>query len=132
MVTPKQLANLKKIKKGEVRNPGGRPKGDPILDKLKKLTVEELEELVNVLIKGNIGELRRISKDENTSVIKAMVTAVAIKIISRGDMASLDKLLDRLVGKIKERVEHSGTINGGSAPQVIITLPSNGRETKLD
>ncbi len=39
------------------------------------------------------------------------------------------ELLGKAYGWVKEQVEHSGEVNGNS-PQVIITLPSNGRETK--
>ena len=99
--------------------------------RLKKLTPEEFTEITNFLIRGDIDELRTIAKDAKTSVIKAMVAAIAIKTISRGDMVSLDRLLDRIMGKVKERIEHTGIPSTTPTVQVLLTLPRNGSEADV-
>ena len=102
---PNSLKNLKPIKKGECRNPTGRPK-DLLGHKMRLLTAEEFAEIANLIIKGSIDELRKIAKDDNQTALKVMLSAVAVKIISKGDMNALDTLLNRLVGKVKETVHH--------------------------
>lgn len=125
-VNPKSLKNLRPIKKGQVLNPKGGQAHDPHLKLIKMLTQKELAEIGNLVIKNNLDALKAIAKDKNATVIKVMLAAVAVKVIEKGDMHALDILLNRLVGKVKEQVEHLGNV----APQVVVTLPSNGREVK--
>ncbi len=58
-----------------------------------------------------------------------MIASVAVRIIQGGDMHALDILLNRLVGKVKDEVMQQMEIR---TPQVIVTLPDNGRSAKLD
>lgn len=109
---------------GQSGNPKGGNAHDPRLKMLKKLTKEELIEVGNLVVKGSVSELKEMAKNPNASVIQTMVASVAVKVITKGDMHSLDILLNRLIGKVKEEIEHTGL----AQPQVIITLPDNGRD----
>lgn len=113
-------------KKGQTGNPKGRPP-DALNAALKKLTKEELEDIANLIIKGNMPALRAIAKDDTAPVIKVMVAATVVKIISKGDMHSLDTLLNRLVGKVKDTIHHTGTVG---ATTVVLKIPDNGRSAK--
>lgn len=98
------------FKKGEVRNPLGAGAHNPELRKLKTLTEQELVEVGSLVIKGSIVELQAIMKDPNCTALKAMMASVAIKAINKGDGVALDILLNRIVGKVKERVEQTLTV----------------------
>ncbi len=117
-------------KKGQSGNPAGGKKHDPALKRLKNLTKTELIDIGNLVIKGNIVELKAIAKNPDATVIQTMLASVAVKIIEKGDMSALDVLLNRLVGKVKEEIHAS--IDQANPPQIIVTLPSNGREAKID
>lgn len=110
MANPKgNPQNLKRpVKGGPSPNPKGRGPDNPMLKNLKRLSTAELQEIINVLIKSDVGQLRLIAKDPSASVIKTMVAAVAVKIINKGDMEALNKLLDRIVGKVTVQIAHSG------------------------
>lgn len=123
--TAKSLANLKPFQKGKSGNPSGRTQQSPELHRIKQLTASELAELANYIIKGDYETIRNLGKDPNATVLQRMVVAVATKIIMKGDMQALDTLLNRLIGKVKEHVEVTGKDGG---PQVIVSIPSNGRE----
>lgn len=112
------------FKKGQSGNPLGGKIHDQDLKRIKHLTKQELSEVANLIIKNNVEELKSLAKAPNSSVIQVMLASVAIKIISKGDMHALDVLLNRLVGKVKDEVHHSGSVPA----QVIVTLPANGRE----
>lgn len=112
---------------GQSGNPSGRPKLDPELRAIKNLTNKELIEIGNLVIKGNIEELKQVQRDPQATVIKTMIAAVAVKIISKGDMGALDVLLNRLIGKVKDETKISGGFNTALPAQVIVTLPPNGR-----
>jgi hypothetical protein len=114
------------FKKGQSGNPKGRPP-DVLGNQIRQLTAGELAEIANIIVKGNRDQLEQVANSNESSVLQVMVAKIASNIIMRGDMASLDILLNRLVGKVKEKVELTGA-NGG--PQIIVSLPSNGREAK--
>lgn len=125
------MANNKNLRpprfmKGKSGNPKGRPVG--IKTALKKLTKESLEDVANLVIERKIKELRALVKSKTEPVLKVWIASIAMKAIDKGDMDSLDKLLNRLIGKVRDETHHTGDLP--NAPQVIITLPSNGREIK--
>lgn len=108
----------KKFRPGISGNPAGRPK-DVLGKKMRQLTAEEFADIANLIVKGSIEELRAIAKDESQTALRVMIASVAVRIISKGDMDNLDKLLNRLVGKVKDVVQVSN-IDG---PQVVVMLP---------
>jgi hypothetical protein len=124
---PQSLANLKPYKKGQSGNPNGRPHDPPELKKLKNLTKAELVDVGNMVVKGDFEALKRLAKNPKATVLQRMLAAVAQKVIEKGDMHSLDILLNRMVGRVKEEVALTSNI-----PQVVVNLPSNGREAKDD
>lgn len=129
MANPKgSPQNLKYFQKGQSGNPEGGRKHDPELKKLKNLTQAELIEVGTFIVKGKMSELRALMKNPDTSALQAMVAGLAIKTMSKGDPAAFNALMDRLLGKVKEHIQHSGEIGG--APNVIIKIPDNGRSSK--
>lgn len=114
-------------KKGQSGNPAGKPPDPPELKALKNLTKKELVDVANIIIKGNTDELLGLKDDPDASVLQVMIASIAVRVIKKGDMAALDILLNRLIGKVKDEVEHSGSMN---LPQVVVKLPSNGKEAK--
>lgn len=132
--TPKQKRNtsgLRPFQKGQSGNPGGRAKEDPQVTMVKNLTKSELAEMGSLLLKGNKTELEKIIKDPGSSMLKIAVASVISKAINKGDMHSLDILLNRLIGKVKDQHDFSGIpATPQSVTQVVISIPSNGREKK--
>ncbi len=114
------------IPKGVSGNPNGRPALSPELKKFKNLTKKELVEVGNLVIKGDLDALRAVAKKPGATVLQIMLAAICIKVIQKGDMSTLDILLNRLVGKVRDEVH-----NTGNASSVVVTLPSNGREVKV-
>lgn len=120
------LKNLKNFKKGQSGNPLGGKLHNPEIKKLKNLTEAELIEVGTLVVKGRMDELRAMMKDPATTALKAMVAGLAIKTIAKGDPSAFNALMDRLLGKVKEHIQHSGSVDGNT--KINITLPSNGRE----
>lgn len=119
----------KQFKKGQVANPEGARAHDPEMRMLKRLTKEEMKEVGNLVLMGNVDSLKGIGKDPKSSALKTMLASVCVRVISKGDMQAFDILLNRLIGKVKDEVEHSGMV---ARPKVILTMPANGREKKPD
>lgn len=126
--TPPKTDHLIKWKKGQSGNPNGRPAVPPELKILTHLTKQELVEVGNLVIKGDIKELERKTKDKSATVLQTMLASIAQRVIRDGDAVALDRLLDRFIGKVKDEVHFTGDVL--NMPQIIVNLPSNGREVK--
>jgi hypothetical protein len=87
--TKKQIANLIPPKKGEIRNPKGRPTKLPELDKL----------LADIL-----GE-----EKDGVTAAEAILKALRAK-ASRGDIRAAEVLLERAYGKAKQYINLTGDI----------------------
>ncbi len=128
MKQKRNTSGLRPYKKGQSGNPLGGKLHDPAMKAIKRLTKNELIEIGNFVIKGDVAALKALRKDDKTSVIKAMVASVALKAIAKGDQGAFEALMIRLIGKVKDEIEHTGS--AVIAPQVIVNMPSNGREAK--
>lgn len=116
-VTKKQLANLRPIKKGQVLNPLGAGAHDPELRALKRLTAHEVAEIGSMIVQRNLPALQQIIKeskdlDSKHSALKVWMATIAIKGISKGDSHALDTLLNRITGRVKEKIELTGADGG--------------------
>jgi len=111
--TEKSIANLIPPKKGEIRNPNGRPKGIPnTKTRLKRLL--ELEQSIKNPVTG---------KDEMFTVAEQMDLAMISK-ARKGDVRAYNALIDRLEGKAQSSVDltSNGETLGALDATIIITI----------
>lgn len=90
-------------------NPGGpgRPKDDVAVKTLKKYTAKVVSELLNEMLEKPMHELRSLLADDNTTGLqRAIVKALIIE-----DWATIDKILDRCIGKVPQKVIGEGFEN---------------------
>lgn len=93
----KGIENLKPAKKGEIRNPGGKPKGTKnIKTILKKYLSIELEK-VNPLTEN---------KEKMTTAELLQLKKIAMAL--GGNVKCMEMIDERLYGKVEEKVNHSG------------------------
>lgn len=87
--TAKRLANLKPpFKPGECGNPAGRPKGTRNIKTILSELLEITEKVKNP-VTGEVGEVSQIE----------MIAAKLVVMAKNGDLASIDRVLDRTEGK---------------------------------
>lgn len=125
---PNSIKNLKPIRKGEVRNPHGARAHDPVKKALKRLANDEFLDIVNAALTGGVRDLLKIAKDPSSPAIKVGVATALAKAIKNGDWKTLEGIVERLIGKVPVRVDH--TTDGEKLPsgqQVILYLPKNGK-----
>lgn len=108
------------FQKGNVANPGGRPKVDPIIAKFKQTTYADFIDTLQRYGSYTIPEMRAIQDDPSTTMFQRIFGTVIVK-AAEGDKDARRELFERLWGKVKEEVQHHG-IN--DAPMVTISLPA--------
>ncbi len=81
----KGWANLRPIKKGEVRNPKGRPKGESLTTKIRRILDEP---------EGN-----------GTKADKMM--ELAVQYARKGDFRFFKEIIDRMDGKVPDRIANA-------------------------
>jgi hypothetical protein len=91
--------------KGQSGNPTGKVPVDPRVKEIKKFTAEELEQLISVLLEAGPDELERIDADPTAPMIKKIMASILTRTQMTGSMQQLDMVLNRLIGKVKERME---------------------------
>ncbi len=96
------------FKPGVSGNPGGRPKLPPQVKEFKRLTQGIVDDIGFLVIMADEKAIYGIVHDPEASVLKKWIASVALSGLQDGNMDALDKLLNRLIGKPKDRIEHSG------------------------
>jgi hypothetical protein len=106
--------NLKKIQKGEVKNPNGRPKKvETILREVflaeynVKITKSQTEDIIKGILSKSRSELIQLAKNDDLPFWVAMIAKKATRDYEKGSIHLLELLFDRVYGKPKETVEQN-------------------------
>ena len=106
--------NLIPAKKGEVRNPNGRPKKvDTILREVflaeynVKLSKSQTEEIIKGILSKNRIELVELAKNDDLPFWVSMIAKKATRDYEKGSIHLLELLFDRVYGKPKETVDQN-------------------------
>lgn len=113
------------IKKGEVRNPAGRPPTPEYLKAGKKITKLKFQEILHKYCNHSLEELKLVFSRKTTPALDLVVIKILIEAIRKGDEKKLGFLLDRIIGKVKDEVEVTGD---GLSQGVVVnfTKPEDG------
>ena len=106
--TKKRMANnhnLIPIKKGEVRNPNGRPRKFVSLLKEQGYKLSEINDGIQALMSMTPNELKEVEANPDATALELIVTKAILKSLSNGSLYSMDTLMNRVYGKPKEQVD---------------------------
>lgn len=113
--TQAQLANLREPwKKGESGNPNGRPKNrvkeihDELGIKYEKLTKDEYREIDEGALSMGFAYLRKVAKSDDVPAYEKNVAMSIITDTDNGKTTTIDKVRERLHGKVAQSVELTG------------------------
>lgn len=99
------MSKKDRFKPGQSGNPNGRPPMPKEINRFKKLTIEELEELGSVLMRSTKAEIDDILKDPAESQIRVIVAKALMLAASEGNFNMLDSILNRVIGRPKEKID---------------------------
>lgn len=133
-------SQLKKIKKGQVLNPGGRPKIPDDLKKIrKKYSKEVIQGMIAKCLDISVNKLEEILKNKDNKTVDHLIGRVVYMAVVKGDHTRLNFLLDRLIGKVTEKIEYEGKEevifrarigeNGSLLREAIDVTPESDEET---
>jgi hypothetical protein len=104
--------NLIPAKKGEVRNPNGRPKSiqtvikDVFLEEHNiKLSKSQTEEMIKAILSKSKKELIELANNDDLPFWVAMIAKKASRDYEKGSIHLLEILWDRVYGKPQENIE---------------------------
>lgn len=126
---PKSKENLKPIKKGEVKNPIGGNAHDPLKKAMRKMSSEVFKDIVDMAVNSDIEGLKRIANTPGQKAITVGIAIALMKAIKTGDFSTMERILQYIIGKPIERVDHTtgGKPIDGSKPIIKLYLPQNGK-----
>jgi hypothetical protein len=107
--------NLIPAKKGEVRNPKGKPKGTKNFKTLYK-------RYLNMKLKpGDSGfEIPYVSEETELTLKEMIVLRHIKKAIGKADYKDIEMIINRVDGLLKQQLEHSGKIEQTSDITTVI------------
>ncbi len=90
-------------------NPNGRPIGtvNPIQKALKNLTIESYRECIEAVCTGNLANLKAMVDDPKISALQVGIARAFIKAMQAGDYAVIERIAERIVGKIPDELKVS-------------------------
>lgn len=97
-----------RFKKGQSGNPKGSSAKAATLSKITRMTNEQIADIGSVLLGGSETALDDIIHDDSSSIMQKWIAKLVRHSMVEGDPAIFNAVLNRIVGKVKERIEHSG------------------------
>lgn len=113
------------FQKGVSGNPKGRPPLPKELNEALRMTRKEFTELLVKYLAYSLEDLKKTQKAKETKALDRIVIAVIVNAIAKGDDRRLDFLMNRIIGKVKDVIEHETA--DGQIPNAVIILPDNKR-----
>jgi poly-beta-hydroxyalkanoate depolymerase len=126
--------NLIPVKKGEIRNPNGRPRKYVSLLKEQGYKVSEINDTIQAMMAMDIEELKSVWDNPKGTILEKTIAAAMRKSLEKGSLYSLETLLTRVYGKPKETVDTTNKteLTGKIQVEVITSgVPLANRETDV-
>lgn len=95
------------IQKGQVLNPRGAAAHDPLVREIKKMTKESVAEMLQAILHATPDE---VIDYQPKTLLEDWVLKGIIVAKRKGDLAPLNALLDRIIGKVKDNVAVEGDV----------------------
>lgn len=95
---------------GQSGNPAGRVKLPPEIKEARKYNKLEVERILSDYMDKSPAEIDLALNRQDLPAIEIIVAKIVHQAMKRGDQFRFDFLLNRLIGKVKDQVEHSGRV----------------------
>lgn len=101
-ITAKQIANLRPIQKGEVRNPNGGKAHNPVMRAFQNKGREDYRDVLKIVLYGTRAELKEFIANPETSNLQVLVALAFEKALEAREFGLVERLADQIFGKQAE------------------------------
>jgi hypothetical protein len=126
--------NLIPVKKGEVRNPNGRPRKYVSLLKEQGYKLSEINDTIQVMISMDIEELKMVFDNPKATILEKTIANAMNKSLSKGSLYSIETLLTRVYGKPRETIDTNNKTEFSGKIQIELkgsNIPLSNREVDV-
>lgn len=95
-----------RFKPGNQGGPG-RPSNPPELKAIRALTKEYVNEVMQLVLDNDWPALQRLANSTTEPMLKRLSAKALLTADRKGDISTLETILNRVLGKPKETVDHS-------------------------
>ncbi len=106
------------FKAGQSGNPAGRIKYPKELREAMKMNKIIFQKLLTDYLTLPLSNLEAKQKNISTPALDRIVISVIVYAIKKGDERRLDFLMNRIIGKVKDEVHHSGSMHSSIVDQL--------------
>lgn len=108
---PKPPPKHGRIKKGEVRNPEGGRAHNPLQRALRNITLESYRKIIELVMTSDVQAIKRIAENPKSTGLEVGIAVSFIKAIKNGDYAVIERIAERIIGKIPDIIKVDSTVN---------------------
>jgi hypothetical protein len=109
---------------GNKANPLGGGAVSPVTRAIRKITAETLLDVADLLLDGTIERVEQLAVDRSAPMIKVLLARGILEDHKKGTTENLERILNRTIGKPKDKVELSGAVGGNLAAMTDAELAS--------
>lgn len=131
-----RYAHLKehRFKAGNKSNPLGAKAHNKAVLAARRLTVDTYREVIELVLQGNLADLKEMAENPNTPALQVGVAVAFMKAIKTGDYNVIERIAERIVGKIPDQLNvtsnnnstlHVGMIDQTKLKAALIALEHN-------
>lgn len=117
---PKPPPKHSQFKPGKSGNPEGGRAHNPALKALRKLTVESYREIIELVLTGNVAAIKKLAEDPKSTGLQVGISVAFLKAIKSGDYNVIERIAERIVGKIPDVVTVNQNTNMNVAGSIRI------------
>ena len=113
-------------KPGESGNPKGRPKKPVLTMKVEGYKLAEINDTIQMMVGMTAPELLKVWENPKATILERTIASALRKSIEKGNLDSVETLLNRVYGKPKEKVDITTDGEKINEPKVQIEIIRSG------
>jgi hypothetical protein len=105
LIPGKNGGKVMQWEKGESGNPKGRPKKLVPSMKVEGYKLTEINDTIQSIISMTVEELKKVWDNPKSTILEKTVAGALKKSLEKGNLESVETLINRVYGKPKEKIE---------------------------
>jgi hypothetical protein len=129
LIEGKHGGKINQWEKGESGNPKGRPKKPVLTMKVEGYKLAEINDTIQMMVGMTAGDLLKVWENPKATILERTIASALRKSIEKGNLDSVETLLNRVYGKPNEKVDITTAGEKINEPRVQIEILRSKDET---